>query len=227
MRYAAAAMLGIAILTVAWWPESATAEDTLKQVVDQNVVVAYQPPQASAEALLSLPSVYIRPGSLLYWAKHLYEQVQLVFTADPEDRSALMLKFSQQRLAEGYQAAKEQDWSSAKAALVDYQQGQTGISNSLQQLQQDHQNIDQLLNLLKDQLGIQQALNDYVSKQAPPDEAKQISALLLVRPNQNLALVAAENGSLLGIQSRRQATQSAQQASTSASPSATPTVVGP
>jgi hypothetical protein len=211
------------LLLTAWWPATVQATDPALDALQQNVAVAYQPPQASAEALLSLPSVYVLPGSFLYWFKHVVEEVRLLLAANPQQRSALLLEFSQQRLAEGYQAISQQNWPAARQALQEYQRQQDDLSKSLSALQQNNQNVDSLLDQLRSQLGVQQALDEFVSKN-PQKEAKEIGALLKIRPQQTLALATAENGALLGAHDQKQSTSSAQ-ASPSASPSAslTPT----
>jgi hypothetical protein len=217
MRFA----IGICLLCLgfAWFPAVSAAADPVLQVVGQNVAVAYHPPQASAEALLNLPSVYVLPGSFLYWLKHLYEQLRLVFTSDPHQRSALLLQFSQQRLAESYQAMKNQDWPSTIKVLEDYQQNQQQLSGLISSLQARHLPVDDLLNQLKTQLGAQQALDDFAHQHAPVAQDKRVGALLEIRSNQTLALAAAENGALLGAHVDRvtpQSTTSATQGSRSA-----------
>lgn len=213
MKYLLTLVLALGTLVMVWLPPLAQAEDPAIQVLQQNITVAYQPPQASAEALLSLPSVYVVPGSFLYWFKHVIEEIRLVLAADPQQRSGLLLEFSQQRLAEGYQAMQHQDWQSAKRALHDYQYTQDELAKSLQSMQEDNTDVDELLQQLKRQLGVQQALDMYVDSKAPAKDAEEISALLQIRPRQTLALATAEGGALLGARDKKQSTSSAQASS--------------
>jgi hypothetical protein len=208
-------------LVLCWLPSGVLAEDPAMTMVEQNLAVAYQPPQASAEALLTLPTVYVLPGSFLYWFKHTYEQLRLMVESDPQKRTALLLQFSQQRLAEGYQALQKQDWSVAKQSFANYQQDQKAASQQLNALQANKKDVNSLLDVLRLQLGVQKALDAYNQQQAPKDESKDISALLRIRPEQTLALSTAEGGAMLGAEDVRQASSSAQ-AITSATPSATP-----
>lgn len=210
----------IAILFSAWWPATVRAEDPVIKAVQQNLAVAYQAPQSSAEALLSLPNVYVLPGSFLYWFKHLVEDVRLMLAADEQERSQLMLEFSQERLAEGYQAIKDSNWPAAKEAFASYQSTQEELAKSVSVLQQSDGNVDDLLDQLSRQLGVQQALEKLVGTNPAP-EAKEIGAILRIRPSQTLALARSEEGALLGANDQKLATQSAQ-ASQSATPSATP-----
>jgi hypothetical protein len=220
-----AVLIGLTCLGLAWMPQAQAAEDPTWQTVQQNMAVAYQPPQASAEALLSLPSVYVLPGSFLYWFKHTYEELRLALTADPQQRSALLLQFSQHRLAESYQAMQHGNWSASVQALQEYQRDQQSLSEILASLQTNHTQIDDLLGTLKTQLGIQQALGEWVKKQAPAGQQQTVGALLQVRSQQTLALAVAENGALLGAQDDRPAPSATISASPSATVQSSPTAV--
>lgn len=224
MRYVAVALVCVVVLTLSWWPSWAVAQEDaspLQDLLEQNIEIAYDPPQASSEALVALPSIYIRPGSALYWLKHTSEEVRLFFTSDPEQKSQLMLEFSQRRLAEGYDALQEHDWQSAQKALEGYQLRQSDVATLLREMQRDGQDIEALLELLRDQLGMQQALQQYVTEQVPAGQQPVISSLLDIRPNQTLALAVAEHGALLGEQSTQSAQPQSSQ-SAQASPTAVP-----
>lgn len=202
--------MSLLIMVWVWMPVISLAEDPAVEALQQNVAVAYTPPQASAEALLTLPTVYVLPGSFLYWFKHVYEEIQLVFASDPQDRSALLLKFSRARLAEGYQALGQENWSAATESFKEYQQTQEEVAQLLADLQSRKKDVTQLLDQLKAQLGVQQAIDQFSQKHAPQSKAKEIGALLKIRPAQTLALAVNEGGALLGSQDERQASQSAQ-----------------
>lgn len=202
------------------WMNPVLAVDPAIQTLQQNVAVAYQAPQASAEALVSLPTIYVLPGSFLYWFKHLVEQVQLAWTSDPAKRSQLLLDLSQQHLAEGYQAMKNGNWSSSIKALQDYQDRQQDLASQLKVLQDNHQNVQMMINRVKQQLDMQQALNNLAKTKAPAEDKQQISDLLQIRSNQTLALATSEGGALLGAETQRQAMPPAQ-ASMSAAMQAT------
>ena len=90
----------------------ARAEEALPGTLENaGIVVATESPQASAEALLQLPDVYAMPGTFTYWLKQIIDQIQLIFTSDPEDRTNLLLAFSRDRLSEGYEANINWIWS--------------------------------------------------------------------------------------------------------------------
>lgn len=193
--------------------------------VADGLAIGTAPPQASAEALLELPTVYALPGSTWYWLKHVWEDVQLLVTVDDSQRAELLLRFSQQRLAEGYQAIKNGDADTAVAALSRYQDQQRDLAASLDQLQQQDVQLNPFLIRLKEQLGLQQALEDYAKTELTrPGQAQDVTMLLQVQPIQTLVFNAADKQYLLGasaFQPEAQASNSAQ-ASPSASPSAQP-----
>jgi hypothetical protein len=194
-------------------------ESALKSLEEAGIVVAMDPPEASAEALLKLPDVYALPGTFSYWVMHLIEEVQLLFTADPEDRASLLLSFSRNRLAEGYEAVKSGKADAALHSLQDYQQGQVDLATSLNNLQNEDVSLKPYLDRLNEQLGLQQALQEYVESEVL-DQVKQdeISGLLEISEVQRLVWQRQTESVLLGERDVRQPSE----ASSSASPSAIP-----
>lgn len=212
------------ILGLSWFGVPVQAQEAPRK---PEAVLAYHPPQASAEAFLRLPTVYVLPGSFLYWLKHAYEQFQLILTADPTSRSQLLLDLSQERLAEGYQAMKEGKWSSAVSAFHEYQDHQAEITGLLTEVQNHSEDVQPILNRLKQQLQLQQSLKQIGEKVAPNSTKQKISLLLEISHQQTLALAQFEQGALLGVKTVRQSSESAQLspspgASASATPSARP-----
>ncbi len=195
------------------------AENVSQTLQSAGVEITTEPSQASAEALLKLPSVYTMPGTFTYWIKQIVEQIQLIFTADPADRTDLLMAFSRDRLAEGYQAIKSGQAEQALAALQRYQQQQFDLATNLNSLQDTDVDIAPYLNRLQDQLGIQQALQDFVNQEVN-DKAnrEKISQLLEVSSVQRLAWQRYNQSALLGARDVHPNLE----ASPSATPSATP-----
>lgn len=206
------------LVVVASYPVQVQADQTTDVLQAAGVEIAIEPSQASASALLQLPSVYAVPGSLVYWFKGVIEQVQYILASSPESRAELLLDFSQQRLAEGYQAIQGGDPQAAIEALTKYQQQQQELSGYLQLLESDQVEMQPYLDKLKQQLGIQKALEDYVEQQLDqPEVRNRVTSLLQIQSNQVLAFKQAEERAVLG-----QKNQRPNQSSASATPSATP-----
>lgn len=175
---------------------SSDAADTLK---DAGVVIATEAPEASAAALLKLPDVYALPGSFSYWLNQVIEEIQLIFTSNPEDRTALLLSFSQKRLAEGYEAIKRGDVEAAVASLQRYQDKQIDLTTALHQLDKLDAEVMPYLETLNEQLEIQQSLKQYSEEQEIEGETgDKISSLLEVSPVQRLAWSRYHETMLLG-----------------------------
>lgn len=197
------------------------ATDNLPQALnDAGVVIATEPPQASAEALLQLPSVYTLPGSFTYWLKQIVEQIQLIFTSDPADRTNLLLAFSRDRLAESYEAVKSGKAEQALAALQRYQKDQSELATSLNSLQDADVDIAPYLDRLQEQLGLQQALQEFVEGEIIDQENRdEVSQLLDVSPVQRLAWQRYNQSALLGERDINLNPESSQSATPSATPS--------
>lgn len=182
------------------------------------VEIAIDPSQASASALLQLPSVYAVPGSLVYWLKSTIEQIQYILASSPESRTQLLLDFSQQRLAESYQAVQQKDPQAAVEALTKFQQQQQELSGYLHLLEADKIDMQPYLDKLKQQLGIQRALEQYVEQTMnDPDARNRVTSLLQIQSSQMLAFKKEEGLVVLGQRDRR-LPQSSQSASQSATP---------
>jgi hypothetical protein len=211
------------LLVVSVWclhPTLAQAQ-SLPQVGKQaGVVVSVKPPQASAEAVVQLPSVYVLPGSFLYWFKHVIEEVQLILATSDQQRAGLLLTFSQRRLEESYQAINEGKVSAAIDAMQQYQQQHQEIVGQLEQLQQTHPNqFRDLIKRLQDQLKIQDSLHRVVGLRSGNGGAEwhTLASVIDQRPSTSLAEL--QDGSVvLGAHDQRLA---ASPVLKTASPSAT------
>ena len=200
----------------------AQAEEGLPQTLeDAGIVVATESPQASAEALLQLPDVYAMPGTFTYWLKQIIEQIQLIFTSDPEDRTNLLLAFSRDRLAEGYEAIKSGKAEQALVALQRYQDDQFDLATSLNSIQDADANINiaPYLDRLQEQLELQQALQEF-AKQEVIDQVDrdEISLLLDISSVQRLAWQRYNQSALLGERDVHPTPQATQSATPSAMP---------
>ncbi len=173
-----------------------TAEETLQSL---GIEVAVDPSQSSASALIQLPSVYAIPGSFTYWFKSIIEQIQYILASTPESRTQLLLDFSQQRLAEGYQAIQDNNPQAAVDALTKYQQQQQELSDYLNTLQLDNVDMQPYLDKLEQQIGIQKALEDFVEqKVTDADIRSRVTSLLQVQPTQVVAFQKQADRVILG-----------------------------
>lgn len=212
-------LIGICVFGGVLQPKMARAVDTNQLLKDAGVVVALDPPQASAEALLKLPTAYALPGTFSYWLKNIIDQIQLIFTSDPADRAELLLAFSKERLAEGYDAVKSGKAEAALASLERYQNEQIELTTALSKLQDNDIDITPYMNRLNEQLGIQNALQDFVQQEVEDGQAKdKITQLLDISPVQHLAWQQYSQSALLGERDIRR--QDNPQSTTSATPQA-------
>ena len=202
----------------------ARAEEALPGTLENaGIVVATESPQASAEALLQLPDVYAMPGTFTYWLKQIIDQIQLIFTSDPEDRTNLLLAFSRDRLSEGYEAIKSGKAEQALAALQRYQDDQFDLATSMDSLQNKDVDIAPYLDRLQEQLELQQALQDFVEQEVIDQENRdKVSQLLDVSSVQRLAWQRYNQSALLGERDIHPTPQATQSATPSATPAPSP-----
>jgi hypothetical protein len=230
MRRLLAVGLGLSFLFITTTTSMAASMDTY--IKDAGLQVSTQQPQASAEALLRLPSVYILPGSFFYWCKQIAESIHLLFVTKPEDRASLLLDMSNQRLAEGYQAMKNGQWQAAATSLQNFQQEQQSLSDSLGGMDLQQSQWKQLLDRLQKQLQLQQSLHTFARTQSQAglnqqnkQVAHEVGMMLGNSPFDHLAYVSYPNQAVLGVADVEQATASAQ-ATTSAQASMSATLSG-
>jgi hypothetical protein len=176
------------------------------------VEVSTKPPVASAEAVLSLPSVYVLPGTPFYWFREMWESLQLIMARSDDARAELLLEFAERRLAEGYQAVKDGRMDQAIDAAQRYRQQHQQAIDQLAVLAKDHKDVAlPLLQKLDEQLKLQQNLQSFVLQRGG-NRGQGIAALLNVPASDALALAIGESAVLGALKQ--------QAASASATPSA-------
>ena len=211
-------LVGLFFVASAWaWPALAYEASTAARQAGLSVTT--DQPQASAEALLKLPSVYILPGSPLYWAKHLFETIRLIFAGSDQARASLLVQFGQERLAEGYQAFKEGKLDESVSSFSRYSENQDQLNAILSSLHTQKLPLGSLVEELQHQWDTQHLLEDRVSKSKTPG-SRRVSKLLHARAVEDLVYRLEPERAVLGARDRRpQATASAEPTSTEASTS--------
>lgn len=168
------------------------------------ISISLDPPQASAAALLELPTIYALPGSIAYWFKSVWEEVRFMFANTPEKRAQLLLEFSQKRLAEGYQAIQSGKNQAAIDAFTEYQADQDDLASYIDVLLNEEVDVEPYLKKIQEQLSLQKTLQEFAEMKVLDTEAKnRISSLLYLQPSQTIALERQLQRYVLGVKTRK------------------------
>jgi hypothetical protein len=181
----------------------AYASDVQELGRNAGIEVSVKPSQASAEALVALPSLYLLPDSPLYWLRQVFEELQLLLAANERDRVNLLLQFSQRRLAEGYQAVKEGKVESAVKSLQQYRQDHQELATKVEQFDPQADELKPIFTTLKEQLELQDLLKSFVDHQRRP-ELNEVSALLSDSAMRSLVFQLDPSVAVLGAEDQRQ-----------------------
>ncbi|MBM4402376.1 MAG: hypothetical protein FJ044_03975 [Candidatus Cloacimonetes bacterium] len=145
--------------------------------------ISTTPPEEAA-LIVNLPKVYILPDSPLYFLKKIWEGLQLVLAAEPEQRGEVLLSLAEKRLAEGISLIKKGDWQQAIVTLQNYQ-GQFENAQSTLNLIKDAAKYEELRQQIARQLRNQALLAAFLQKIEAPNI---LGDFIRIRQNELLEL---------------------------------------
>lgn len=202
----ATCLLLSSVTSTAWADELPADHDTgqIATIEELGISLSLDPPEASAAALLKLPTIYALPGSIAYWFKSVWEDLRFALATTPEKRAELLLEFSQKRLAESYQAIQNDKHQAAIEALTEYQDDQADLTSYIDVLLNEEIDVEPYLKKLQEQLSLQKTLQEFAEMKILDSEAKaRISSLLYLQPEQTVALDRQLEKYVLGVKTRK------------------------